>query len=278
MQETAIDKRPVVYHGVDFSGSASHRQKMWIASQVPGQPATTRSGLSHADLVELMRRSAADGCRHWWLIDAPLALPVELLERHKVPPTWPAALAWISSFGDAQAWRRACRSVSRREAWRGTDRRAQTPLPPTNLRVFKQTYHAIVSVVARLRALDAVIVLPMELAGAEGGAGKRLDAATACIGEGCPSSTLQRLGWPHRGYKGPAERNRELRQELLDRLVRELGSPVAPAAAAAAVDDPEGDALDSLLMLPAARAFAAADHAVVLAADSLAHVEGWVYV
>lgn len=215
------------------------------ASSAPRRQATTRGGLSHGELVALVRRSAADGYRHCWLIDAPLALPVELLERHKVPAAWPAALAWISSFGNAQAWRRACRSVSRREAWRGIDRSAKTPLPPTNLRVFKQTYHAIVSVVARLRPLDAVIVLPMELAGAEGGAGKRLDAATACIGEGCPSSTLQRLGWPHRGYKGPAGRNRELRQELLERLSREVGSPVVPAAAAA---------------------------------DPVVHVEGWVYV
>ena len=54
--------------------------------------------------------------------------------------------------------------------------------------------------------------------------------------------------------------------------------PIARAAATLAVEDPHGDALDALLLLPAARRLGRSDPAWVLAIEPRAAVEGWVYV
>ena len=52
---------------------------------------------------------------------------------------------------------------------------------------------------------------------------------------------------------------------------------MSAGATTAAVDDTEGDALDSLLLLPSVHRFAVADHNAILTEDPSAHVEGWVY-
>src|SRR5690606_18292284 len=103
----------------------------------------------------------------------------------------------------------------------------------------------------------------------------RADSSPVVVGEGCPSSTLQSLGWPHRGYKGRSEECRTARAELLRRLAREEDWRIGRAARAAALDVAEGDALDALLLLAACRRMAAADHRAILREDPLARVEGW---
>ena len=152
------------------------------------------------------------------------------------------------------------------------DVRFATPLAPTNLRLFKQTWHCLVSLLAPLAALDEVAILPM--AAATPG---RLERARVWIGEGCPSSTLRQLGWPRSGYKGVSAANRELRAELARRVSTLEGISLSAQATLDAVADTEGDALDSLLLLPAARRCSAADHAAILASDPDAALEGWVY-
>ncbi|MBN1443744.1 MAG: hypothetical protein JXA90_13625 [Planctomycetes bacterium] len=279
----------IVYHGVDFSGSKKAARKIWVASWDGLRPARMENGLSHRTLTERIASCAADGRRHAWLVDAPFALPVELLDLHCVEPTWLATVEWLSSFPSPREWRRACRKVSRKEPRRAVDVRFQTPLAPTNLRLFKQTWHCLVDLLKPLAQEGAVRVLPMQAAGAARSRGKDeaeaeedvddSSSAPVWVGEGCPSSTLRRLGAPHAGYKGPSEANRSLREEILARLTEgEDGIEVDAECAQEALDDREGDGLDSLVLLTAARRFAEHDPMAILRQDARAAVEGWVYV
>jgi len=268
-----------VYHGVDFSGAKSYRKKLWVATLEPDAAATTRNGFSHAGLVDLIAQGASDRRRHVWLIDAPLSLPAETLETHGVDLSWEGALRWLGSFESPQAWRRTCRAVSRRECWRSIEKEVKAPLPALNLRIFKQTWHALVSVVEPLRRRSGVVILPMDLAAAEAHGHDLttlLREAYVWVGEGCPSSTLRVLGCPFRGYKGSTPHNRAQREEILQQLdASDL--PIAAGAQKRALDDSEGDALDSLLLLSAARRFGASDPMETLQQDSRAAVEGWIY-
>jgi hypothetical protein len=263
-----------VYHGVDFSGAKHHRGKIWVSTWNGKDPATTRNGFSHAELVGAIAGSAGDGCRHYWLIDAPFNLSVQQLETQGIECNWRATLDWLASFDSARDWRRACRKVSRVEPRRAVDIRAHTPFAPINLRMFKQTWHCMVSLLLPLVDDDRVAILPMGLAGAEQ---DRMESARVRIGESCPSSVLRRLGWPHTGYKGIAPKNKQAREDLLRRLEREAGISVTEGVRDTAIVDTEGDALDSLLILASASRFAKSDHAKILQDDSLARVEGWVY-
>jgi len=270
----------VVFHGVDFSGGRRHREKIFMSSLVEGLPAETRGGLCHAEILEHVAGSATDGRRHFWLIDATFGLPAELLALHGVETRWRASAEWLASFPSPRDWRRACRKKSRRELRRLTDRNAKTPFAPTNLRMFRQTWHCMVSLLLPLSDRPNVAILPFAAAPcpeADQRASSAWSRAPVWVGEGCPSSTLRQAARPHRGYKGVSEKNRGLRRHLLDLLVREDGITVTADSAALAADDEDGDALDSLLLLPAARRFALSDPAAVLASEPMAAVEGYVY-
>jgi hypothetical protein len=275
-------KKDLVVHGVDFSGAHEHRRKVWVSTSSEGEPAALRSGLSHADLASVIAASAGDGRRHVWLIDAPFGIALDDVAEHALEPSWPAVARWLASFESPRDWKRACRSVSRKERRRAADRRFHAPLAPMNLRLFKQTWHCVVSVLLPLWERAGVAVLPMALAARQSGGAEGDQAcvlsAPVWVGEGCPSSTLRHLGWPHHGYKGPSPANRERREALLDGLEREGGLSIEPAAAEIALDDPEGDALDALILLPSARRFAAVDQALVLREEPSAAVEGWIHV
>ena len=244
-----------------------------MSTQAGSAPATTRNGFSHAELVELIARSPEDGKRHLWLIDAPFSLPVELLEAHGVDPKWEASIDWLRSFESPRQWRRQCRQVSRREPRRAIDQRFKTPMSPVNIRMFKQTWHCVVSVLRPLLPHEHVAILPMSLdkAGA-------VEQASVWLGEGCPSSLLRHHDQPHRGYKGSSESCRRQRKVLIDFLKQDQNVRIAEEADAQALADDEGDALDSLLLLASTRNFGLADHRAILESDTRALVEGWVYV
>ncbi|MCH2375410.1 MAG: DUF429 domain-containing protein [Planctomycetes bacterium] len=264
-----------VYHGVDFSGAKRPRSKIWVSTWTGRDPATTRNGFSHLDLVETIHRSSSDGRRHFWLIDAPFNLPLEQLETHGVELGWHATLDWLASFDDPRAWRRACRKVSRVEPRREIDRNAHTPFSPINLRMFKQSWHCMVSVVRPLAAESSVLVLPMGLS--ENQASPLVDVHV-WVGESCPSSILRARGWKNTGYKGTNDANRSAREDLVARLQGVNGFDIVDDARRTAIEDPEGDALDSLILLLAGPGFAATDHEALLREDERAKVEGWVYV
>ena len=267
-----------IYHGIDFSGASNPRKKIWLSTWRPGDSPTIRNGFSREDLVRALLELAGDGTTHHVLIDAPLTLPLEHLRQLGVEPSWRTAAEWLRTFQTPRAWRSKTRKVSRAEPRRAVDISTRTPMSPLNIRLFKQTWHALVSLVLPLlEHPESVAVLPMSAALSEPER-PRPERVPVCIGEGCPSSFLRSRQWPHRGYKGTGESCQERRTELLTLLEKDSGFSVAPKAAKLAVTDTEGDALDSLLLLPSARHFAESDSREILSNDADAAVEGWVYV
>lgn len=272
---------PLVFHGVDFSGGKRAHRKIRVADRCPGEPVTLRSNLTHSDLVEAIARSAEDGRRHRWLIDSTFGLPLEMLEAQGIEPDWGASLRWLASFSDAREWRRACRKKSRKELKRRTDRLAAVPFAPSNLRMFRQTWHCMVSVLLPILGRPGIAILPFAAASTTGSTQGHAAAwreAPVWVGEGCPASFLRQAGWPSRGYKGSSGSNLALRRNLLSLLANELAARVPPDIESQALEDSEGDALDSLLLLPSARKFSECDHQALLVREPRAAVEGWVYV
>lgn len=271
---------PIVSHGVDFSGGKRHRRKIRVATREPGRPATVRAGFSHGDLVELIASSTRDERHHGWLIDTPFGLPVEMLDEQGVDRGWLEAVEWLAGFEDAREWRRACRRRSRKERRRRTDTLARTPFAPVNLRMFRQTWHGLVDVLRPLARTPGIALLPLDTRPASE-AGDDVPAAWSDarvrVGEGCPATILRDAGWEARGYKGSEDVHRARREEILARLVSDLAVDLDPETAAAAVEDTDGDVLDSLLLLPAAERLAGEEPARVADREPVAVVEGWVW-
>lgn len=252
-----IVDRPLrhVRHGVDFSGGRRPGAKTWIAT-LEGDRITLAHGPDHRALVARIAATAERGEAHTWLIDAPFGLPLETLREQGVELSWTAAARWLRGFESPREWRRACRTQSRREPRRTTDRAARTPMAPMNLRVFRQTWSLIVNVLLPLSE-RGIRIEPV--------AGPPTSPVT--VAEGCPASVLHRRGWPARGYKGAGDPPRDVRRRV-EQLLRASGLPLTPRISAQAIDDEEGDALDALLLL-------LEPEQTVVPAEAL--VEGWVY-
>jgi len=252
-----------VLHGVDFSGGDRPEGKIWVATHDTTHleaPVRLRRGFDHNALVELIAASRGDGRRHLWRIDAPFGLALEMIDAHGLDHDWRAVAEWMAAFGSPREWRTACRIVSRREPRRATDRIAHTPMAPSNLRIFKQTWSVIVRVLLPL--LERGIRIEPVAGPIE---------STVVVAEGCPSSILRANEWPARGYKGRGTPPRLVREELLRRISKS-GIPLPKPIVAMATDDTEGDGVDALLLLlPPTNAVVPAEE------EHSARVEAWVF-
>ena len=76
----------------------------------------------------------------------------------------------------------------------------------------------------------------------------RVTDSKAIVSEGCPASVLLRRGEDARGYKGATPANQERRRALCARL-EEWGVLLDDQLYKRAVEDPEGDVIDALLLL-----------------------------
>jgi hypothetical protein len=237
-----------VLHGVDFSGARDPRSKIWVATAsidaAEVANAHTTNGFTHAALVELISAGTGDGRRHLWLIDAPVSLSGDMLQRHGVGSSWDEQAAWLASCDTPEAWREICRVAGTDEMRRVCDVAMRVPFAPANLRIFRQTWRCIVDVLTPLRRLGAGVI-PFDDPG----------SSRVLIAEGGPACVLRHRDWPTRGYKGREPARRETRTRIAQRLGEGLAEHrinLDPATRSAAVDDHEGDALDSLLLLDAA--------------------------
>lgn len=242
-------------HGVDFSGADNGGlHKIRIASW----KSPTEITVERADrkmLVRMILESAKSEQNHLWRIDAPVGLPIQTIRAHGIEETWLASAQWSAQFGSPRAWRTKLREVSREEPRRKTDAEARTPMAPMNLRVFKQTWTLMCEVLLPLHAAG-ISISPMANTGSR---------TTVC--EGCPSSVLQRLGWPAKGYKGEGVPPSRVRA-LIARRLEETGIPISKVMMQKIIDDTEGDLLDAIILLtpPVFTAFPAE-----------AIIEGWVF-
>ncbi len=227
----------IIRHGVDFSGADGGGSGIRLATRVPGEPVRRIDRLDRRGLRDRILASREDGERHLWLIDAPFGVPIRTLERCDVDLDWSASVRWLASHGSPRDWRRAVRAVDRKEPKREADVVASTPLASMNLRVFKQTWTAMVELLGPL-VEAGVRVDPM--------AGP-LDARVVVV-EGCPATVLKRRGDSAKGYKGTGQPPRDRREAIIQRGIESWGLEATNAVFDRCHDDEGGDDLDALLL------------------------------
>lgn len=205
-------------YGIDFSGARDAARRTWITRLDDGTVTWVKR---EAELGEpLAQFLASAGCVVG--IDAPLSLPAELMDGG-----WEAwARGFTSRFPNADAFRADCRQRSANEKKREVEREAKVPFVSWNLRLYKQTWRVMSELVSPLIREGRAVVAPQQ---------PPRPGLTSLI-EVCPASTLQRLGL-RVPYKGPGPQLRAAREEL----ARAFEAP------AIVVDDPGGDALDSVI-------------------------------
>mmetsp|Transcript_93860 Transcript_93860/g.265530 ORF Transcript_93860/g.265530 Transcript_93860/m.265530 type:complete len:316 (+) Transcript_93860:54-1001(+) len=156
-----------------------------------------------------------------------------------------------NKYPSAAVFRERCRRKGGgKEPKRACDVVAKTPFPPQNLRMYRQTYHAIADLIHPLMQNGHVCVPPMT----------PLRERCIWLLEVCPASLLKRWdgGILYKAYKGKAAHHQHARKEIVRSI--EGGVPGAgerdrrwivrfssPALRRRVTDDPGGDALDSVL-------------------------------
>lgn len=248
----AMSTDPARYHrvlGVDFSGGKRAGTKIWIAEgactetgvaitacrtivQIAGCKPDRAAALTALVTYIGQQRNALIG------LDFPFSLPVELLGQWDVE-SWEAfinAFAAAYERKESNCFRTDMHTLTPgREPRRGADRGA--PFAPTNLRLYRQTFHGIRDVLKPLMATGAR-VLPMQ---------SPVSGRPALI-EICPAVTLKGENLYRKPYKGRSVERSEARATILAGLeMRRLIASLAPEARDAALTDTEGDALDAIV-------------------------------
>lgn len=275
-----LDRRDVIF-GVDFSGARNAERHIWLARGLPrdgglhidacapigawcaGVRGPEQAAIALRELIERHGRAA-------FALDFPFGLPATVLE---------AGVGWrrfVAAFPgehpDAKHFREHCRELAGDlEPRRETDRAAATPFCPYNLRLFRQTYHGIVHVLAPLVAAHRASVPPM----------LPLHAHRPWLLEICPASTLKAMGIyrPYSGYKRSGPQSRRGRERILARIAAAGPITLARGLKGKILADAGGDALDSVIAAFTAFKLLQAPHLPTIPAASrkAALREAWVY-
>lgn len=241
--------------GIDFSGAALSGKTAWLAELEVCESAPR---LSLVSLNSLGRLAGSDERHHVcqyvvdrildsrqtvWGIDFPFGLPIEL-----DLGDWSGQLHSVANHdGDARDYGRQLVEISQRTGSkmhirRITDTETQTPFDCYHYRIIYQTFHGMRDVLRPLVDDAATAILPFQYG--------RSKHAQRLVVEACPSSTLKRMGLPHRlykqtGNKPPDDRHRKTRREILRRLGKEV--QFSSHRRGVMMNDPGGDALDALI-------------------------------
>lgn len=271
-----MTKSAIIY-GIDFSGAQGAGDKIWIASgRSDRKELIIEDCFRAADLPQSGRDISACLAAIVNLIkshqdavfgfDFPFGLPVSLVQED----SWPAfILGFPQKYKSPETFRTTCqKAFNDRELKRETDRQSHTPFSPYNLRLFRQTYFGIASVLSTLVTGDQARILPMQQRATE----------KPVIIEICPASTLKACGL-YGPYKGQSEAYRAARQNILDRLPGQRPFRITNAAVRTkAIENTGGDALDSIIAAAAAYRALNDNFAPRRGDKNLRAIEGYVFV
>ncbi len=250
-------ERWLILHGVDLGGIGSGGQHTIRIATRHGRSSPVQ--LERTDLHGLLARiraGVADGRPHLWRVGAASGLARPLIAEAGVSG-WRGCAEWMAGFVGARDWRSGLRTLTREEPRRRCDHDLHTAAPPTNLRVFKQTWAFVAEVLLPL-ANEGVRVEPMACGA---------PSASTTICEASVAADLHRRYWPHKGYTGTGDRPRDLREDLLARAVR-AGLVVPERIGEQAIADESGELLDALML---------ALDPVSTVVPAEARDEGWAY-
>lgn len=266
-------------YGIDFSGAKDAGNKIWIASAV-----ILRNTIRIEDCYQAKyfpdsateRDRCLSALRHFiseqkacaFGLDFPFGLPKKVIKAD----SWEEfVLSFGNRYHDPARFRKICwKMAGNCEERRDTDRNSQTPFSPYNLRLYRQTYYGIRDVLAPLAQDQVVCVLPMQ----------SWSPTKPWLLEVCPASTLKRMGL-YQSYKGHRrDEDRRIRREHILKGIEKTSDIIIKSSAlrATILDDPGGDALDSVIA-----AFATfwamgslTDSSVSVTSNSM--LEGYVYI
>ena len=249
------DSPTVPLHGVDFSGAreiGGRNGKIWIASWYPDRDfVELRSGGDDPGFDRIGIADKVIEGSGTWVIDFPFGPPVAVAEAAGWN-AWHEYIAWCGSDPDPTALRDNLREELQRAGvrWstrREVDNKLGTRWFPFFEQLYRQTITGARDVLHPLHrtSRDRVRILPFHHYAAAN------DELSVVI-EGFPGATLEQCGLPATGYKHSGHDAEDQRRRIVDSL-RERGVTVCDADASRAVEDAEGDAIDALVLLHAAR-------------------------
>jgi hypothetical protein len=277
--------------GVDFSGAKRPGESIWITEARLGDGLTVERCRAAGETLGERGRAAVlsalvdhvDGAAVVGF-DFPFGLPRPVVETLDGPATWSETVTWVrDEFPDAETFAERCQSAAqtatdgdRTYLKRATDGPVGAK-SPYHFFTFRQAYHGVGEVLAPLLGRE-VAVAPMTVDRRGGGSRERdhrRDGRPTVV-EAYPAGTLRRLDLPAERYKDDTEPARSRRERILAGVTEDEAVSVARTARTAALSDPGGDALDSLVAaVAAARALTTAFR---VAADRYDPLEGYVYV
>ncbi len=261
--------------GVDFSGSTHAGRKIWIATGVVDQDTLRieeclrgedlpNSSHELARCLAALRDFIAASSESIFGLDFPFGLPLGVISDR----SWEQfARSFIDRYSSPQQFRRKCfHAAHGHELKRVTDVESRTPFSPYNLRLYRQTYFGLCHVIRPLIADQLACVLPMQ----------RPRSNKPWLIEICPASTLKRLNL-YIAYKGKTIGHRRARARILRSIQRYEPLKLSLTIRSVALDDSEGDALDSVIAaLATFHALRDANHAA-LKRKTVYSIEGYVY-
>jgi hypothetical protein len=263
-------------HAVDWSGAGASlslnpkiRYARWDFTNRASKVAVWSNALSRNDILRMIPEN-----RGLWILDFPFGLPAELMRRADVRlNNIDASLAFTRSVNKEAfrdhcnaAWTRVTEAASKH---RFTERGVGCGWFAWFVQLFRQTWTGQVELISTLRATNPDIsVLPWD---------STRESATTIV-EGFPSASLRYRGLPFTGYKLSTSAGRERRQAIVSAL-ETLGVPLSSVTKEDAVEDPEGDVIDALVLLLAGRDALATDHVALRAQLDQSGLlgEGWIY-
>jgi hypothetical protein len=262
-------------YGVDFSGAKKAGNKIWITSGhiVDGTlfaegcfPAheIPNGGRDRQQCLNALVDFVASNHHAVFGFDFPFSLPADV-----VPDTsdWETFVTGFSNeFRSPQDFYESCKSRGgelpgeKIEYKRTTDKRAEAPFCPYNLRIKSQTYYGIRDLLSPLVEEEKACILPMQTA----------EESKPWVLEICPSSTLRHEELPRQGYKDSGASAESVREQIVKGL-ENMGVRLPEGIRHTAIEETDGDALDSIIALVAA-ARAAYDRPDVDANRSEGHI------
>ena len=266
-------------HGVDFSGSAEPGEDIWLTTgEWDGQRLRVTDARPASEAFDASGREAVlAGLREFVDdggvsgLDFSFGLPRPVLPESV--DSWATSLQWVREreYDDALAaqadWKDRARASDADgvELKRATDRPVGASSPYSFITRY-QTFHGMCDLLWPLVDAGRVSVEPVAPTDAD---------ATLC--EIYPAGTLRALGLPDRKYKDDAKYpdGPEKREAILEGLV-DWGAEVPDWIAERLLEDPEGDALDSLVAAVATAR--AVDGNFAVEDERYDPVEGYIYV
>ncbi|SET04420.1 Protein of unknown function [Methanococcoides vulcani] len=245
MLSSPANPKTLVY-GVDFSGSKTACKKIWVSrGTIHKRTLHISSCCPISDLMPESIRKDRDNCLAFlqdlisteteaiFGLDFPFGLPEAILNGQD----WESSILNFSTkYESPDDFRAKCRNrTGNKEIKRTTDRQKKAPFCVYNLRLYRQTYYGIRYILEPLLKKKGARIIPMQTPLQH----------KASVAEICPACTLKRNGI-YVPYKGKNNRELENRRMILSAIKKwkiELEEEVMKAA----LEDTEGDALDSII-------------------------------